>query len=765
MRSRRATTPSPRAISSPPQQPERCTVDLHAFTYSLRLINLNKQPENKTKYMSAYGRIKSSPQASAMQSKLVLFLLFISIKRLECEFATGPQTIDDVVLPKGADEIVSCKPQLAVNPSEPVKSNSAKYKLAQRLKELVINNFTSVEWLKNGEPFHRENGNFFLPRADLSKFERVMHNVDCSDEAQYTCKYTYNISNSNKINPHDYLVFVTEQLFTLKVDDRQLVESPVITRPPHDQFVHRGSNVTFTCKHLETVEGQEYEWFFLHTSNFTGSQVAQFLAAFNQTAVTNNVSHIAPYKIEMFQKQDSLTLDNVTDLDLGFYGCYVILVSGKALDIRFGRLNFVENILPSMSASQHHTIQWTYVIMMAGMFVFVLLVFVLIHNIKLGFPKREKIVCAEHTSKPQHPHYDTPPSTGPAHYNCSFLKSSCVINPIYGLAQPLDSNDWYHFPKRNVNEQEIIFIDKLGEGQFGEVHRCIARYKDGSEKQVAVKMLRSLLGVDTLSYLGSDRDRKDLMAEIEIMKLLTDHPYVVRMIDYFVNDGEPILLMMELVKNGKLQTYLRDSRTYLKSTNELDSYITSRDLIKFSYQVAKGMEYVASQGIIHRDLASRNILITEDRICKVADFGFARRITDECAYERTNGDKVPVRWMAPEALLENKFTSKSDVFSFGILVWEIVTLGSTPYESLSSVQVLEKVKLGGRLDKPHHCKAELFDVMVKCWSHNPRDRPTFSELAVELEKMLMSENDYIELNQYPNHAYYNILTDKSDEKL
>lgn len=345
------------------------------------------------------------------------------------------------------------------------------------------------------------------------------------------------------------------------------------------------------------------------------------------------------------------------------------------------------------------------------------------------------------------PMYDHPPSTGTMQPHGTVIQG-CVINPTYGfLRLDPDASDWT-FPRRNLER-----LNKIGEGQFGEVWRYIARQKDGNESFVAVKQLKNRAG------LGA-RERLELIAEIEIMKSVNNHPNVIKLLNYCADDYEPILLIMEYAENGKLQTYLRNCRSFknsLSCLSESSPAVTSKELVQFSYHIAKGMEYVASKGIIHRDLASRNILVSKDKICKVADFGFARRVSDDCAYERTTANPVPVKWMAPEALVENKFTSKSDVFSLGILMWEIVTLGATPYEYLTSSEVYKKVTQGGRLQRPIHCKEEFYCIMERCWSHDPAQRPTFKELASQLEKILLSENDYIELDQYPEHAYYNIL--------
>lgn len=368
------------------------------------------------------------------------------------------------------------------------------------------------------------------------------------------------------------------------------------------------------------------------------------------------------------------------------------------------------------------------------------------------------------------PMYDHLPSTGKAamHTDCStILRDGCVINPTYGfLRTETDLTNWV-FPRRNLER-----LNKIGEGQFGEVWKYIAHQKDGRKSYVAVKQLRDRIGL-------GERERLELIAEIEIMKSLNNHPNVIKLLNYCVDEYEPILLIMEYAEHGKLQTYLRKCRSgsqrecNYKPVSELSTFatlsstastystvqlrITSKELIKFAYHIAKGMEYVASQGIVHRDLASRNILVSEEKICKVADFGFARRVSDDCAYERTSTNPVPVKWMAPEALAGTRYTSKSDVYSLGILMWEIVTLGATPYENLTSTAVYRKVTTGERLDRPIHCRPELFNIMESCWRHNPQDRPTFKEIAERLEVLLLSENNYIELDQYPEHAYYNIL--------
>ncbi|XP_067120694.1 tyrosine kinase receptor Cad96Ca [Centruroides vittatus] len=318
---------------------------------------------------------------------------------------------------------------------------------------------------------------------------------------------------------------------------------------------------------------------------------------------------------------------------------------------------------------------------------------------------------------------------------------------------PLTENRKWEFPRHHLR-----FIGILGEGCFGQVWKCEAL-------NIYNKEGTSLVAVKTLKENATEKERKDLLSELEVMKLLNPHPNVVTLLGC-CTERNPIFVIMEYVNHGKLQSYLRESRAerFYGNLHGSSKHLTSRDLTLFAYQVAKGMEYLASKGIIHRDLAARNILVDDNKICKVADFGFARDVIVTHVYERKSEGRLPIRWMAPESLFDNIFTSKTDVWSFGILMWEIVTLGSTPYPGLAAAEVMRRVREGYRLEKPEHCKREMYNIMFYCWDKDPAERPTFNELVLWLDKLLISENDYIELDRFPDHSYYNI-SNLSGEKL
>lgn len=310
------------------------------------------------------------------------------------------------------------------------------------------------------------------------------------------------------------------------------------------------------------------------------------------------------------------------------------------------------------------------------------------------------------------------------------------------------SNSRWEFPREKLRLQTI-----LGQGNFGQVWKAEADDISGHEgltRLVAVKMVKE----DAAS-----REREDLIRELSIMQHLGSHPNVVTLLGC-CTEKEPYLLIMEYVMYGKLLAFLRDRRTRSHYFNFSDSTasLTSRDLTMFAYCVARGMDFLVSKKIVHRDLAARNVLVDHNKLCKIADFGMSRNVrdTNQIYEQRHTKGALPIRWMAPESLHYSIFTYKTDVWSFGVLMWEIVTLGSTPYCTMGAREVMRRVREGYRLDKPAHCRSELFRVITKCWTADPSKRPTFAELKQELGALLENpefEGSYVDLES---------LVDESD---
>ncbi|KAK2725742.1 hypothetical protein QYM36_000287 [Artemia franciscana] len=317
-------------------------------------------------------------------------------------------------------------------------------------------------------------------------------------------------------------------------------------------------------------------------------------------------------------------------------------------------------------------------------------------------------------------------------------------------------DDKWEFPRTHLKMLGI-----LGEGCFGQVWKFEAKNFLGKEEP-------TIVAVKTLKEVASAKERSELLKELEVMKLLEPHQNVVSLLGC-CTEKDPVLVILEYVSGGKLQTYLRKSRAehYYGNLHGTSSHLTSQDLMSFGLQIANGMEYLSSKGIVHRDLAARNVLIEDDtKICKVADFGFARDLEDNRIYEKKSADgRLPIRWLAPESLYDNIYTSKSDVWSFGVLLWEIVTLGSTPYPGLAAGEVMNRVRDGYRLEKPDHCRREVYNLMFYCWDSNPDGRPAFSELVERFEELLSADVDYIELERFPDHSYYNVVQSEASEKI
>ncbi|KAL9958174.1 hypothetical protein ACROYT_G035150 [Oculina patagonica] len=244
------------------------------------------------------------------------------------------------------------------------------------------------------------------------------------------------------------------------------------------------------------------------------------------------------------------------------------------------------------------------------------------------------------------------------------------------------------------------------------------------------------------------------------MKKLKPHPHVITLLGC-VTESDPLLVIIEYVPYGDLLGYLRKSRglndTYFKDPDiKPQTSLTSQQLVKFSWQVADGMRYLSSRNIIHRDLAARNVLVGERETCKVTDFGMARDVEQENIYERKSKGRLPVKWTAYEALLFGRYTTKSDVWSFGVVIYEIFTIGGSPYPRTDSRKMADLLRRGYRMPKPSHVDEALYKIMQDCWREDPDDRPTFENLRDELKEMENQHQRFVNLKDYDKKLYENV---------
>ena len=322
--------------------------------------------------------------------------------------------------------------------------------------------------------------------------------------------------------------------------------------------------------------------------------------------------------------------------------------------------------------------------------------------------------------------------------------------PENDIPAPLLRKDIWEIPRDRLELDK-----KLGEGAFGFVFKAILTTGESSaeKKVVAVKMVKEE---------ASSSDREDLLAELEIMKKLKPHPHVVSLIGAVRNEVNCPLVIVEFVPFGDLLGYLRKVRgvqdvCYFDADHLPKAKLcTSQELMKFAIESAQGMEYLSMKKIVHRDLAARNVLVGEGKTCKITDFGMARDIRRDEIYLRSTRGLIPVKWTAIESILRGIYTTRSDVWSFGILLFEILTVGGSPYPGMNGYQVRDFISQGKRIPKPMHLDNELYQVMMDCWHPNPRKRPTFTQLVYTLKRLEPCHEEYINLSEYCSCDYQNI---------
>lgn len=249
--------------------------------------------------------------------------------------------------------------------------------------------------------------------------------------------------------------------------------------------------------------------------------------------------------------------------------------------------------------------------------------------------------------------------------------------------------------------EDIRYEEKIGAGEFGEVYRGKCQGKD-----VAIKQLKD----DT-------KAAQAFLAEASVMTTLNHRNLVILIGISFVKNS--IVILTEYCSEGALVDYLRTRGR---------AVITQPQQLRFAKDVCAGMCHLEQRQIVHRDLAARNVLLSHDFCAKVSDFGLAKDVEQE-----TGTGKFPVKWTAPEAIEKKEFSIKSDVWSFGILLWEIFSFGRNPYPRIPTDQVLTKVLLNYRMDIPDNCPPTIYNLMKNCWDIDPRKRPSFEKISSQLQ--------------------------------
>ncbi|XP_039597405.1 leukocyte tyrosine kinase receptor isoform X1 [Polypterus senegalus] len=307
-------------------------------------------------------------------------------------------------------------------------------------------------------------------------------------------------------------------------------------------------------------------------------------------------------------------------------------------------------------------------------------------------------------------------------YKLSKIRTSIIMtdyNPNYCFAgKPTSLGDLKEVPRRNIS-----LLRALGHGAFGEVYegRVLGIPGESGPLQVAIK---------TLPAICSEQDEMDFLMEALIMSKF-NHQNIVRCIGVSLQTL-PRFILLELMTGGDMKSFLRQNRPRLTQKSSL----CMLDLLHMARDIACGCKYLEENHFIHRDIAARNCLLTcagSGRVAKIGDFGMARDIYRASYYRKGGRAMLPVKWMPPEAFLEGVFTSKTDTWSFGVLLWEIFSLGYMPYPCKTNQEVLEFVTSGGRMDPPKGCPGPVYRIMTQCWQHCPEHRPNFSTILERID--------------------------------
>ncbi|XP_067227778.1 ephrin type-B receptor 4b [Chanodichthys erythropterus] len=272
-----------------------------------------------------------------------------------------------------------------------------------------------------------------------------------------------------------------------------------------------------------------------------------------------------------------------------------------------------------------------------------------------------------------------------------------------------------------AKEIDVSFVkieEVIGAGEFGEVCRGRLRVPGKKENYVAIKTLKG-------GY--TDKQRRDFLSEASIMGQF-QHPNIIHL-EGVITASCPVMILTEYMENGALDSFLRLN----------DGQFTPIQLVGMLRGIASGMKYLSEMSYVHRDLAARNILVNSNLVCKVSDFGLSRFLTENSSdptYTSSLGGKIPIRWTAPEAIAFRKFTSASDVWSYGIVMWEVMSFGERPYWDMSNQDVINAIEQDYRLPPPPECPASLHQLMLDCWQKERSSRPRFCAIVSALDRLI-----------------------------
>uniref|UniRef100_A0AAR2J506 Fibroblast growth factor receptor n=1 Tax=Pygocentrus nattereri TaxID=42514 RepID=A0AAR2J506_PYGNA len=588
----------------------------------------------------------------------------------------------------------------------------------------------TLKWLKNGKEFKRDQriGGFKV-RDQL--WSIIMDSVVPSDKGNYTCVVENKYGSIN----HTYQLDVVE-----RSPHRPILQAGL----PANRTVVVGSDVEFECKVFSDPQ-PHIQW--LKHIEVNGSKVG-----------TDGLPYVRILKTAGLNTTDKdmevLQLRNVTLEDAGMYTCLAGNSIGNSHHSAW--LTVYEAAIPPTPLPNQTYLE--VLIYCVGFFLICMMVVIAVlvkmhstakksdfssqmavHKLAKSIPLRRQVteskICV------------SVDSSSSLHSGAMLVKPSRLSSSGSPMLSGVSEYELPQDPRWELPRDKLVLGKPLGEGCFGQVvmGEVLGMDKDKPNRitKVAVKMLKSD---------ATEKDLSDLISEMEMMKIIGKHKNIINLLGACTQDG-PLYVIVEFASKGNLREYLRARRPpgmeYCYNPDQVPvENMSIKDLVSCAYQVARGMEYLASKKCIHRDLAARNVLVTEDNVMKIADFGLARDIHHIDYYKKTTNGRLPVKWMAPEALFDRIYTHQSDVWSFGVLLWEIFTLGGSPYPGVPVEELFKLLKEGHRMDRPSTCTHELYMMMRDCWHAVPSQRPTFKQLVEDLDRTLSmtSNQEYLDLS-------------------